>query len=313
MFVFAGGGSADVLIGGALDDTVYSGGGIDRLVGGGGNDVFRFLGDLAPDDRVNGGGGTDQLFLNGDYSTELVFAASTLSGVDVITFEGANDYFLTLHNGNLAADGTLIVDGAGASSLIFDASDEGGGNLFMTGGDGNDALTGGGRNDLIIGGNGNDVLTGLLGEDRLRGDGGADLLDAGLPGDFDGVYYRFVSESTSTTYDTVFQFNATEDGLLEDRFFVTAEVFGVDRTIGRGTLNAATFDADMAAAVHAGRLDEFHAVVFVPDEGDLHFKFLVIDQNGVAGYQAGEDIVISLILASHLRDLSAAHFAIAAP
>jgi Ca2+-binding RTX toxin-like protein len=49
--------------------------------------------------------------------------------------------------------------------MVFDASDEVGGNFRIFAGASNDAVTGGGGNDLIYGG---------LGADQLRGNGGAD-------------------------------------------------------------------------------------------------------------------------------------------
>jgi hypothetical protein len=58
-------------------------------------------------------------------------------------------------------------------------------------------------------------------------------------------------------------------------------------------LNAASLDSDLAAAL-AG-LNANHAVQFTADSGTLAgHNFEVIDTNGIAGYQAGQDMVIEL-------------------
>ena len=102
---------------------------------------------------------------------------------------------------------------------------------------------------------------------------------------------------------------------LKDHFDLDVVVTGVDARVNAGTLSEATFDADLAAAIGAGQLGAGHAVVFKPNAGDLagHF-FLIVDANGVAGYQAGLDYVFEFAAGSqpqrhrgrHLR-LSAGH------
>ena len=52
-----------------------------------------------------------------------------------------------------------------------------------------------------------------------------------------------------------------------------------------------------------------HAVLFKPDSGTLHGKtFLIVDVNGVAGYQAGADLVIQLVTPAHLTSIDAGDF-----
>jgi hypothetical protein len=52
-----------------------------------------------------------------------------------------------------------------------------------------------------------------------------------------------------------------------------------------------------------------HAVLFTPDGGTLAgHTFLVVDVNGMAGYQAGEDYVFQLESASNLASLSTSNF-----
>ena len=56
------------------------------------------------------------------------------------------------------------------------------------------------------------------------------------------------------------------------------------------------FNSDLSHAADAAHLGKHHAVLFTPDSGDLSgTTFLVIDTNGVAGYQAGADLVIQLV------------------
>ena len=70
-------------------------------------------------------------------------------------------------------------------------------------------------------------------------------------------------------------------------------VSAVDAAVTTGALSTATFDSDLAAAVGASQLGAGHAVVFTPNSGTLSGDhFLIVDANGVAGYQAGQDYVI---------------------
>ena len=72
-------------------------------------------------------------------------------------------------------------------------------------------------------------------------------------------------------------------------------VTGFAAAVAAGTLSADSFDEDLAAALAADALGAGQAVLFTPDSGDLAGTvFLVVDANGEAGYQAGEDLVIAL-------------------
>ena len=69
------------------------------------------------------------------------------------------------------------------------------------------------------------------------------------------------------------------------------------------------FDAIALSWKLAGQLHAGDAVLFTPDSGNLAgHTFLVIDFNGVAGYQAGADLVIQLESATHLNNLSIGNF-----
>ena len=66
-------------------------------------------------------------------------------------------------------------------------------------------------------------------------------------------------------------------------------------TSGSGSLSAASFDADLAAGLN-GFLGAGQAALFSATSGTMAGRlFAVIDGNGVAGYQAGEDLVIELV------------------
>ena len=154
-------------------------------------------------------------------------------------------------------------------------------------------LTGNGLRNTLTGGTGNDTITGLGNGDTLTGAGGSDKF-----------VYNAVSDSRSKTYDTVTDFNASAD--LFDLWF---QVTGVDASITSGSLGTWSFDSNLASAVNAGKLAAQHAVLFTPNAGTLSGKtFLIVDANGVAGYQASADLVVLLGNASSLTGLTPADF-----
>ncbi len=149
---------------------------------------------------------------------------------------------------------------------------------------------------------GSDVLNGGDGADVLVGGTGADMLDGGAGGDT--FVYRAVTDSTSTGFDTIAGFNGAADSI--DAPF---EVTSMSHRIRHGALSDATFDSDLESTVNASRLKAHGAVVFRPTGGDhRHDTFLIVDNNGTAGYQAGEDFVMQLLNATHLKALHADTF-----
>lgn len=71
-----------------------------------------------------------------------------------------------------------------------------------------------------------------------------------------------------------------------------------DRGIWHGSLSGSSFEADIAKAV-GDSLAAGHALFFTPDSGDYAGEaFLVLDTNGKAGFQAGEDEVFHLLAQS---------------
>jgi hypothetical protein len=146
------------------------------------------------------------------------------------------------------------------------------------------SLIGGGGRDVLYGFGGNDTLSGGAGDDVLRGGAGADALSGGAGRDI--FVYAAVSESTGPGFDHVQDFGR------EDFFKLGVSVTGTDQFVTSGALSQANFDADLATQLGSGQLHAHHAVAFSPNASDYSGHiFLVVDANGVAGYQAGEDFV----------------------
>jgi Ca2+-binding RTX toxin-like protein len=168
---------ANLVFGGAGNDTLTLGGGNDTAFGGSGNDqLFGGLGDDFLDgglgnDVINGGGGLDiisyasataAVVVDATGGTEMQPQAAVTggAGVDNVTdyfaIEGS-DYADTMSGGN---NFDVFYGGVGADTLTGGAQ----GADTMFGGDGNDLLSGmyldhgGGLEDTLYGGNGDDVM-----------------------------------------------------------------------------------------------------------------------------------------------------------
>ena len=153
--------------------------------------------------------------------------------------------------------------------------------------DGSFVFFGSAGGDTFIGGGGDDRIVGLGGADTLTGGGGADRF-----------VYTGASESSGGNYDTIADFNPTVD-----RIDLLSGVASWGTAITSGALSHASFNSDLGA-VMAG-LGAAQATWFAPDSGDLAGTiFLVVDANGVAGYQEGEDYVFA-IGGAPLADLTA--------
>ena len=305
---FNASGSHDTFFGGALADAFdFAGtgqGGDDRAVGGDGDDFAEFDHTFTRDDQVDGGNGYDVLQLRGDFSAGVSFRSTTLTDVEEIVLYTGEDYDLTAGNNNIRGAG-LTVDGATLGiddTLSFDASAESATGVTLLGGAGADTLTSGGGEDSLVGSDGVDSLTGGAGDDTIEGGRGQDTLFGGagadqITGGTSGntFVYTGVAESTGPGRDDV-------GGLkpLKDHFDLDVGVAAVAPRVNAGALSEATFDADMAAAIGAAQLQSGQAVVFKPDSGDLagHF-FLIVDADGMFGYQAGLDYVFEFAAGSN--------------
>jgi VCBS repeat-containing protein len=279
---------------------IDAGAGSDVLTGGSGVNTFNMGAFLTASDQINGGTGTSAVHLDGDYSGGLLFNATTMTNVSSLSLAAGHSYDLTMNAATVGSGQTLSVQGStlGASdSLTFDGSAvTDGGNFIIHGGAGTNTLIGGSGNDTIYAGSGTDSIT---------GGGGADLLVAGSGSDT--FNYVAVGDSTSTTHDTISGFNTSLDmiALLNGLSGVTV----INTAVTTGHLSNTGFDAGLAHDIGAAQLSAHGAVLFTPNSGGLAGDtFLIIDENGVAGYQASQDIVIQLTNGVSLASLSIANF-----
>ena len=270
------------VIAGAL--TIYGGAGTDTLTGGAGSDAFFFgPGRFGTGDVVVGGAGVDQLGLDG-LAGNLTLRADN-ADVEVLALlrgpgGSANTYgTITVDDSWVSAGATKTITavtsfqdqvGPVATDLVIDGSRETNGNLNLYGGSGNDTLTGGRGNDVLFGGLGRDTLTGGAGNDTF--------------------VYNDASESTSIGYDTLVGFTRGADVI---------QVAGVARTTYgadvSGKLDDASFDTDLGNAMR-GSLAGGSAVFLTVNAGNHAGEtFLVVDANGIDGYQAGQDLVMHIV------------------
>ena len=239
--------------------------------GAGGVDTFNFAGNFAAGDTVNGGTGNDTITLDGDYSTGIIFGATTLTNVETMILGGGFTYRMTANDAMVASGATLTVDASALGVndvLAFDGGLETDGHFVFRSGNGTDFLSGGAQSDIF---------------------------------DYEGVTL------SGATYDHVnnFQFGtgATHDTIQ------FAAVGAIDTQVVVGSLSNATFDADLAAAIGADQLAAGHAVLFDPSSGgDAGKLFLIVDGNGVAGYQAGFDLVIQITNPVGIASIATADF-----
>ena len=229
------------------------------------------------------------------------------SGYAIGEIHGSNTTFTLDYTKGAAAVGDLlnfgtelIVAGSGTGTRYTVADSTGtldtyseSATFHITSGSGNDTLKGGSGDDILSGGAGNDTLTGGGGRDTLIGGPGADHF-----------VYTAAGNSTGAGYDTVVGFD-----VYTDKFVVPVSVTGIDKPIVEGSLASHGFNSDLMADVNAGNLAAHHAVEFTPSSGpyagDL---FLIIDQNGVAGYQGGQDLVIELTSPGNITHLGTSDF-----
>jgi Ca2+-binding RTX toxin-like protein len=307
---FTGSGGDDRFTGGDKNDSAsFSLGGDDRAEGGSGNDSFNFGATFDSNDRIDGGAGFDSVITSSDFSGGFTLDASFIQSIEQITLLAGHSYDLDANDNAVAAGATLAITATGllgAQTLTFDGTAETDGDYSVAGGGGNDTLDGGAGDDTLGGSAGDDVLTGHDGDDTLAGGDDDDLLIGGAGSDrmsggseADTFVYSALSESTGAGRDTLVFFQAAkvvdEETVVVDVIDVPVAVTDIDDVVNDGELSEATFDTDLAAAIGAGELGASHAVIFVAEDGDLvDHSFLIVDANGTAGYQAGEDFVMEL-------------------
>lgn len=255
---------------------IFGGAGTDLITTGAGDDgVFFGPNRFGANDRVNGGAGAnDQVALDGNYT--LTVTGTQFQNVEVLVLlrgivADLNNFNITLADDITTGDIPFTVFGlATETGFNLNATAETVSTIRVIGGSGADVISTGAGLDSIFGGNGADVLNGGAGQDFF-------LYDAAV-------------QSTGVNFDRIIGFVSGTD-----RFAFDFAVTGVDATVTTGGLSTANFDADLGAAIGVGQLAANHAVLFQASAGDLNGQtFLVVDANGVAGYQAGADYVIRL-------------------
>jgi Ca2+-binding RTX toxin-like protein len=303
---FTTGDGNDALNGNGGNDTLNGGAGLDSLSGGDGND--RLSGGADGDvldagytglDRLDGGAGNDDVGVIArlDATANLKFIVTSTSGVTTLVGDGST--FTNIEAFNISGgSGNDTFRTAGGADHLF-------------GYVGNDTLQGMGGNDYLSGGDGDDVLQGGAGDDYMNGGLGNDTMEGGAGADTYGFLSHFTSFATETAadstgrwYDTIVGFDAAED-----KIDLPSYVMGIDAKITGGRLSLATLAPDLENAITASDLGAHHAALYQAATGDLSSKlFLIIDANGDAGYQQGEDFVIALKDAVHLGSLATTTF-----
>ncbi|HEX3810779.1 MAG TPA: calcium-binding protein [Rhizomicrobium sp.] len=266
---------------GGGDDTFHAGAGSDDVNGGAGNDNFYFGFNFNVSDDVNGGAGSDTLHLSTPVAgvLSLTLGSSNMQSVEHVDL-GDGDYNLTIGTGGLDVAkldiNALKVDVG--HTVTIDGSAALATALTLVGGAGDNILTGGAGDDTLIAGLGSNILNG--------GGGGADT---------------FVFNAIGGT-DSIVNF----DGAL-DTLDVGHAVTGIDTSLLGGLLN----DLGGLGTLVGSLLGANHAMEISPLLGALAGQnFLVIDQNGQSGFQAGQDLVVQLENATHLGSLGLGNFGI---
>jgi Ca2+-binding RTX toxin-like protein len=276
---------------------MFGGAGTDTLTGGAGSDAFFFGPErFGSGDVVVGGAGIDQLGLDG-FAGNLTLSGTNADVEIVALLRGANGTTNTY--GTIFVDDSWVAAGATktitavtsfqdqmgpvAANLVIDGSQETNGMLRLIAGSGNDTLFGGTGNDTLFGGLGRDLLSGGAGNDAYLFNSAADSnVTVGSNG------------AAVLNYDTLFGFTGGEDTIQ-----VNGQSYDVFTAGQNGRLDDATFNDDLAAAF--GNIGGNAAVTFTATSGNHAGEtFMVLNTDGVAGYQAGTDLVLHLAAVSDL-------------
>ena len=190
-------------------------------------------------------------------------------------------------------------DAAGFKDALFSNRDH------MFGGSGIDTLTGLMGCDWLYGGCGNDVLHGGGAGDWLQGGRGADFLVGGAGSDY--FVFANAKDSGGGVYDTIYRLDYL------DKIVVPGGVTGFDGQIDAGVSSFFNVDPILSAALDADHLGAHHAAIATAQitirHGPIIYQtFLVVDVNGVAGYQAGEDIAVLIANPHGLNQLGVDDF-----
>ena len=169
-FVGLGNVLANVITGGAANDTLDGGGGGDTLAGGDGGDTY-IVNDVSIMVVEAAGQGTDTI-----RTSMSLYLMDSQANVENLTYTGTGSF---ISFGNALAN--VITAGAGGSAL--------------DGGAGDDTLVGGSGGDTLTGGDGADSLDGGLGNDTYIVDSAIDLIAEAAGGGTDTVLTGLASYS----------------------------------------------------------------------------------------------------------------------
>lgn len=325
----AGLGGIDTLNGYAGNDFLNGGAGTDKLFGGEGSDIYSFAlnsDHAAAEIADSGTAGVDEVRFaatsasKASLTTLTLYAADT--GIEKVVIgtgsgQAANSSGTLALNINAAAlkNGLTLIGNAGANKLVGSAYTDtligGLGNDTLNGGSGSDtasyadaaaavtvslALTtaqntlGAGSDTLasienLIGSAFSDTLSGNAGNNVLTGGAGADRLDGGAGSDV--FAYLAVGDSNQANTDIVSGFDFAADRFHFDGLAPTGGV-ALDLTGTEFANLATTLDASTMAVGEAVLVHVLNGVAQGRD-------FLLVDGNGVAGFQVAGDYAIELV------------------
>lgn len=278
-YAFIGGTRDDILSGGAQSDTFdLTGGGLDTVHGGDGDDTitlgaqFDSNANFHTGDHIDGGAGFDTVTLDGDYFAQLL--TDSFTNVERLVLSGPHNYTFFGAAGAFTDGQNMEVDGSGldvSHGLTFVGSGENFGTYTLLGGAGADQLYGGNKDDTIQGGGSGDLLVGNGGNDTF--------------------VYAQVSDSTGVHNDSITDIDFSNDLIKVDTGIPNA----IDTALTGVFIDADDFNGSLASAVDASGLGAGDAVLVFVDSGEFASRvFLVVDHNGIAGYQADQDYVIDV-------------------
>lgn len=254
------------------------------IIGGAGDDEVNFGAGFKASDRIDGGGGAnDVLFLSGDYAAGLTFGPTTISRIDRLIVDSGHSYFLTLDNGNVAFNQTMIIDGTrpgAGESLTVDGSDETSGRLQFEAGAADCVFIGGGGNDVFLAGSGFNAIKGGAGDDEITFNAGfgTDTVDGGS--DFDTLS---LTGGVTVTFAPNTMRNVEKITLVQDPGSALYHL----------TLNAATVGFGEALTIDGGALDT-NDIMNIDASGLTDGRVLMIGGAGSNTFtlsQTGQDIV----------------------
>ena len=244
-----GGGTNNITLASAMDDSITGGAKADVLI----------LGNGIGSDTIDLAGGTDTLSFANNTTGIVVNIGSTdayLNGRDANTATAAETVAAgTLYDSAGATSGDAstvagvetVIGGSGADNIFGSTSSD-----TLSGGTGNDVVNGAAGNDTLNGNGGNDTVNGGAGDDAINGGDGADTLTGGAGAD------TFTIATLTAGTDTITDFVAGTDVLNLDVGTTTGLFSGAAaagdsslRIFGGGATTAAT---DHVYGAVSGRL-----------------------------------------------------------